>query len=175
MIYQNMKIFAYVLFITNEFTQMEILHRVIHKRTNNHILAINWQQAFNIFLIDPIISINKTNILTNCIIQTKIASRTYPSILLMKYSYTTIILCIFIANLPRRILTSIIYQQQLKIGKRLDKNTINTANKVLLCIIYRNDNGYYRHFNIRNSCLLPIVKYIVLEYFQCIIYNDDHL
>ncbi len=109
------------------------------------VLLNNGETYSQIVSINPIISIHKSQILPLCVVQSKIASRTYSTIPFMEDLDPMISLSILIANLTAAIRRAIIKQKQLPVRIGLSDDAINASSYIFLRLIDRNDYADFRH------------------------------
>ena len=117
------------------------------KIRDNHVTMIifgSLHQKIRRIRRNPVITVQKLEISSPCMVQSHISGIRDPAVLLVNNMDTRVQRSISITDGTRRIQTAIIHKQKLKISVLLMKNTVDTARKRIFSIIYRNNNTHGR-------------------------------
>ena len=91
----------------------------------------------------PIIRVYECDIFTFCNIQTIIPCGDHTAICLMNDLYSAVFLSIVVAYMRTEVTASVINKDELEICERLREDALYASSQIFLCIVNRNDNGYF--------------------------------
>jgi len=106
--------------------------------------------------MNPIIRIDKTDVITGCIIQPYISCFRYTTVRHINHKNSIILILIFLQNFQAIISTSIVYTNNFKIFIITISNRLQTSRKVPSCIVNWNNYRYQRTHIIFTSLLFII-------------------